>query len=111
MVKGKYTSTFHEILATAPQLNFGGIGWKDKEAEALALCLPFCKELSALYLFNNKIGPKGGAALAAQIGKCPKLTFVSMGGHQHIGEIAVKEFREWESSAPLGVQRHFICRY
>lgn len=94
MVKGKYTSTFRETLAHKSQMNFTSMGWGDEEAKMVAECLPFCTELSGLALRENDIGPEGGAALLAEIGKCSKLHMVLMEGNP-IGDEVLNGFHEW----------------
>jgi len=104
MVKENFTNTFYGTIAKMKQFNFAQMGWSDEEALALADCLPYCKELSGLALFGNKIGPRGGAALAAHIDKCPKLTMVLM-GRNPVGDEVLQEFRRWQSRAAEGMRK------
>ena len=95
MVQEKYTSTFHETFSEVLQLHFGGLGWGDEEAEALAEVLPFCKVAKGLALFGNQIGDVGVQALASAVadGAMANLKIIYI-GDDSFGDAAKEQLKE-----------------
>eukprot|EP00406_Dinophysis_acuminata_P050853 CAMPEP_0179313582 /NCGR_PEP_ID=MMETSP0797-20121207/53910_1 /TAXON_ID=47934 /ORGANISM="Dinophysis acuminata, Strain DAEP01" /LENGTH=556 /DNA_ID=CAMNT_0021023659 /DNA_START=23 /DNA_END=1689 /DNA_ORIENTATION=+ len=87
-VEPKYASTFHSLMSSAEVLNFASAGWRDNEAEILAMALKHCPVLKTLLLDSNKIAAPGAAALAAMLPHCEALEVLQL-RQNPLGDVGV----------------------
>ena len=89
-VANLYEKEFDEKLGEAIYLTYASLQWTDEDVVKLCGAIATGKlvKLEELYLFNNKIGDAGVAALAEVVGKLPKLKALGLGGNPDISQQA-----------------------
>ena len=96
LVIGLYAASLERMLSAAGELQCGGLGWGDDDAEALAEVLPLCTAARSINLSRNiGIGDKGIAAVcrALAAGAAPRVKEVNL-QHLHIGPEATIALRK-----------------
>ena len=55
MVTRKYAETYFEVISSALQLDYKGLGWVSSDLVTLSMGFCFCNKLNQLSLQENKI--------------------------------------------------------
>merc|ERR1712070_788787 len=87
-----YKKTFEELMGSAEELDYSGLGWCDRDIESLADVLPLCHNLERLVLANNEITDKGAELLAAALPSCKRLRVLQLDDNQ-IGDYGASKLR------------------
>jgi hypothetical protein len=103
-----YRKTFEEVMNSAKELDYSGLGWRDTDITKLVAVLPSCHCLERLVLANNDIENCGAEELATVLPSCKRLRVLQLDDNQ-IGDYGASKLRAAVPRCPT-LKKLFLIR-